>query len=257
MNYIGDIDVEKIKPMHILDFRMRLTQRDLNKKTINYHIVAIRAFLKFLIKNDFAVVSPEKLELSKVPPREVHYLTEEEIDNLMAMPTKHAKDPLQFARDEAILWFLYGTGLRVSELTSLERSNIRSDSKQFSIVGKWSKLRSVFMSQQARDKLIAYLKLRSDDNDYLFISLSNNSYGQRLSRNSVEELVNKYKKLAGIKKKVTPHTLRHSFATTLIKKWADIRAVQTLLGHASITTTQIYTHVDDRHLSKVHDLLDE
>jgi len=136
VNYIGDIDVEKIKPMHMLDFRMRLTQRQLSKKTINYHIVAIRAFLKFLIKNDFAVVSPEKLELSKVPPREVHYLTEEEIDNLMAMPTKHAKDPLQFARDEAILWFLYGTGLRVSELTSLERSNIRSDSKQFSIVGK-------------------------------------------------------------------------------------------------------------------------
>ncbi len=218
VNYIGDIDVEKIKPMHMLDFRMRLTQRDLSKKTINYHIVAIRAFLKFLIKNDFAVVSPEKLELSKVPPREVHYLTEEEIDSLMAMPAKHAHDPLQFARDEAILWFLYGTGLRVSELTSLERSNIRSDSKQFSIVGKGSKLRSVFMSQQARDKLVAYLKLRSDDNDYLFISLSNNSYGQRLSRNSVEELVNKYKKLAGIKKKVTPHTLRHSFATTLIKK---------------------------------------
>lgn len=218
VNYIGDIDVEKIKPMHILDFRMWLTQKQLNKKTINYHIVAIRAFLKFLIKNDYVVVSPEKLELSKVPPREVHYLTEEEIDNLMAMPTKHAKDPLQFARDEAILWFLYGTGLRVSELTSLERSNIRSDSKQFSIVGKGSKLRSVFMSQQARDKLVAYLKLRSDDSDYLFISLSNNSYGQRLSRNSVEELVNKYKKLAGIKKKVTPHTLRHSFATTLIKK---------------------------------------
>lgn len=136
VNYIGDIDVEKIKPMHMLDFRMRLTQRQLSKKTINYHIVAIRAFLKFLIKNDFAVVSPEKLELSKVPPREVHYLTEEEIDNLMAMPAKHAQDPLQFARDEAILWFLYGTGLRVSELTSLERSSIRSDSKQFSIVGK-------------------------------------------------------------------------------------------------------------------------
>jgi len=136
VNYIGDMDVEKIKPMQILDFRMRLTQRDLSKKTINYHIVAIRALLKFLIKNDFVVVSPEKLELSKVPPREVHYLTEEEIDKLMAMPIQHTQDPLQLARDEAILWFLYGTGLRVSELTSLERSNIRSDSKQFSIVGK-------------------------------------------------------------------------------------------------------------------------
>jgi site-specific recombinase XerD len=172
------------------------------------------------------------------------------------MPSKHNKDSLMLARDEAILWFLYGTGLRVTELISLERSDIRSDSKQFSIVGKGSKLRSVFMSQQARDKLIAYLKLRDDDSDYLFISLSNNSYGQRLTRNSIEDIVKRYKTLAGITKKVTPHTLRHSFATTLIKKGADIRAVQTLLGHASITTTQIYTHVDDKHLAKVHDLLD-
>lgn len=209
-----------------------------------------------MIKNDFDVISPEKFELSKVPPREVHYLTEEEIERLMTMPAKHNKDPLQCARDESILRFLYGTGLRVTELTSLERWDIRSDSKQFSIVGKWSKLRSVFMSQQARDKLVTYLKLRSDAADWLFISLSNNSYGERLSRNSIEDIVKKYKNLAGIKKKVTPHTLRHSFATTLIKKGADIRAVQTLLGHASITTTQIYTHVDDKHLAKVHDLLD-
>jgi site-specific recombinase XerD len=256
VKYIGDMDVEELKPMHILDFRMWLTQKKLNKKTINYHIVAIRAFLKFLIKNDFAVVSPEKLELSKVPPREVHYLSEEEIATIMSMPSKYNNDLLMLARDEAILWFLYGTGLRVTELTSLDRSDIRSDSKQFSIIGKWSKLRSVFMSQQARDKLVSYLKIRSDDSDYLFISLSNNSYGQRLTRNSVEDIVKKYKNLAGIHKKVTPHTLRHSFATTLIKKGADIRSVQTLLGHASITTTQIYTHVDDRYLSKVHDLLD-
>jgi len=256
LDYGGDMDVEKLKPMHILDFRMYLTSKWLGKKTINYHIVAVRAFLKFLIKNDFAVISPEKLELSKTEPREVHYLSEEEVDILMSMPAKHNKDPLIYARDESILWFLYGTGLRVSELISLERSNIRSDSKQFSIVGKGSKLRSVFMSQQARDKLVTYLKMRTDDSDYLFVSLSNNSYGQWLTRNSIEDIVKKYKTLAGIKKKVTPHTLRHSFATTLIKKWADIRAVQTLLGHASITTTQIYTHVDDKHLAKVHDLLD-
>ena len=112
------------------------------------------------------------------------------------------------------------------------------------------------MTQQARDKLVIYLKLRKDDSPYIFISLSNNSYGEKISRNSVEDIVKKYKNLAGITKKVTPHTLRHSFATTLITKGADIRAVQTLLGHASITTTQIYTHVDDKHLAKVHDLLD-
>lgn len=112
------------------------------------------------------------------------------------------------------------------------------------------------MTKQAKDKLIHYLKLRTDDGDYLFVSLSGNSLGNKLSRNAIEELVKKYAVAAGIKKKVSPHTLRHSFATTLLKKGADLRAVQTLLGHASITTTQIYTHVDDRHLAKIHDLLD-
>lgn len=113
------------------------------------------------------------------------------------------------------------------------------------------------MTSQAREKLKKYLLSRADDSEFIFISLSRNSFGWGLTRNSVEEIVRKYAKFAGIKKKVTPHTLRHSFATTLIKKWADIRAVQTLLGHSSITTTQIYTHVDDKHLQKVHDLLDE
>jgi site-specific recombinase XerD len=242
--------------MEILDFRMRLTQQGLGKKTINYHIVAIRAFLKFLIKNEYDVISPEKLELAKIPPREVAHLGEEDIEKILDMPSKMLKNPLAVARDEAILRFLYWTWLRVSELTHLTRIQIRSDSKQFSVVGKWSKLRSVFMTNQAKDKLIKYLKLRTDDGDYLFVSLSGNSLGNKLSRNAIEELVKKYALAAGIKKKVSPHTLRHSFATTLLKKWADIRAVQTLLGHASITTTQIYTHVDDRHLAKIHELLD-
>lgn len=242
--------------MEILDFRMWLTQQWLGKKTINYHIVAIRAFLKFLIKNEYDVISPEKLELAKIPAREVAHLGEEDVEKILSMPSKMQKNPLAIARDEAILRFLYGTGLRVSELTHVTRTQIRSDSKQFSVVGKGSKLRSVFMTTQAKDKLIQYLKLRSDDGDYLFVSLSGNSLGKKLSRNAIEELVKKYAHAAGIDKKVTPHTLRHSFATTLLKKWADLRAVQTLLGHASITTTQIYTHVDDKHLAKTHELLD-
>jgi integrase/recombinase XerD len=113
------------------------------------------------------------------------------------------------------------------------------------------------MTKHAREALVEYLKARHDDSDYLFVSLSGNSMWKPLSRNSIEDVVRKYKDLAWIKKKVTPHTLRHSFATTLLKKWADIRAVQTLLGHSSITTTQIYTHVDDKYLKWVHDLLDE
>lgn len=160
-------------------------------------------------------------------------------------------------RDEAILHTLYGTGLRVSELIGLKRTDIKLDSNQFRVIGKGSKMRSVFFTKQAREKLERYLAARTDDTPYIFVSLSNFSTYKQLSRNSIEELVRTYAKQAGIDKKVTPHTLRHSFATSLIKKGADIRSVQTLLGHASITTTQIYTHVDDKYLKKVHDLLDE
>ncbi|HRX63674.1 MAG TPA: tyrosine-type recombinase/integrase [Candidatus Absconditabacterales bacterium] len=257
-NYVGgDMDVTKIKPMYMLDYRMYLNQLGLSKKTINYHIVAIRSFFKFCLKNDIDCMSPDKLELARIPNREINFLLEEEVMKIMNAPMQIEKDDLKRKRDIAILWMLYGTGLRVSELISIKRDQIDTNNKQFSVRGKGSKIRAIFMTNQAKDALVNYLKARSDTSDYLFISLSGNSFGKVLSRNSVEAIVKKYTSIAGIKKKVTPHTLRHSFATTLIKKGADIRAVQTLLGHASITTTQIYTHVDDKYLKGVHDLLDE
>ncbi len=230
----------------------------LSKQTINYHIVAIRSFFKFCLKNDIDCMSPNKLELAKVPNREINFLSEDEVMSIMEAPALlwEEKNILKQKRDIAILWMLYGTGLRVSELISLKRSQIDADNKQFSVMGKWSKIRAIFMTSNAREALVDYLKIRSDDSEYIFISLSWNSRGNPLSRNSIETIVRKYKDLAWIKKKVTPHTLRHSFATSLLRKWADIRAVQQLLGHASITTTQIYTHVDDRYLKEVHDLLD-
>ncbi len=242
--------------MQLLDYRMALHKNKLNVKTINYHIVAIRAFFRFVLKNDIDCMSPDKLELAKTPPREVNYLDEKDIEKILAAPGEHTKDEVKQARDFAILQFLYGTGLRVTELITLQKKDIKLDSNQFSVVGKWSKLRSVFATKHAINALKIYTKLRKDTSPYLFISLSRNGFGQHLSRNSIEDIVRKYAALAGISKKVSPHTLRHSFATALIRKGADIRAVQTLLGHASITTTQIYTHVDDKHLQKVHDLLD-
>jgi len=256
INYVWDIEVSKIKAMHILDYRMYLNSLNLSKKTINYHIVAIRSFLKFCLKNDIDCISPEKLELSKIPNREINYLLEEEVEQIMQAPLLSKKNDLKTKRDSAILWMLYGTGLRVSELIAVKRSQINPESKQFSVLGKWSKIRAIFLTKNAKEALIEYLQARTDDSDYLFISLSGNSMGKALSRNSVEEIVKNYANLAWIEKRVTPHTLRHSFATTLLKKWADIRAVQTLLGHSSITTTQIYTHVDDKYLKEVHDLLD-
>lgn len=257
-NYVGwDTDVTTIKSMQMLDYRMYLNQLWLAKKTINYHIVAIRSFFKFCLKNDIDCMSPNKLELAKIPNREINFLLEDEVMSIMEAPMQYEKNELKRKRDRAILWMLYGTWLRVSELISLKRSQINSENKQFSVMGKWSKIRAIFMTKKARESLVKYLEARIDKSEYLFISLSGNSFGKNLSRNSIEDIVRKYKDKAWIKKKVTPHTLRHSFATTLLKKWADIRAVQQLLGHASITTTQIYTHVDDKYLKGVHDLLDE
>jgi len=256
LEYIWDMPVTELKRMQILDYRISLNQKWLDIKTINYHIVAIRSFLKFCLKNDIDCMTPEKLELAKIPAREINYLSEEEVQNILLAPILNIQNNyIKLARDEAILNFLYGTWLRVSELISLEKGQIKLDSNQFSVIGKWSKIRAVFMTLQAREKLEYYLDVRKDSSKYLFVSLAGNSYGNKLSRNAIEELVRKYAKLAGVDKKVTPHTLRHSFATTLIKKWADIRAVQTLLWHASITTTQIYTHIDDQYLQKVHELL--
>ena len=257
IEYVGDVNVLKLNRMQLLEYRMALHENNLSVKTINYHIVAIRAFLKFLLKNDIDCISPNKLELAKIPPREVNYLDDEEVEKILLAPAQFTKNRFKLIRDEAIIQFLYSTGLRVSELINLQRKDIHIDSKQFSVVGKGSKIRAIFTTKNAREKLNEYLKTRTDNSPYLFISLSANGLGDHLSRNAIENLVRKYAKLVGINKKVSPHTLRHSFATSLIKKWADIRAVQTLLGHASITTTQIYTHVDDRHLQKVHDLLEE
>ena len=257
VDYLGDPLISELRPMNIQNFRMELAKTGLDKKTINYHIIAMRSFLKFLLKNEIDCISPEKLELAKIPQREVSYLQENEIEAILNAPLFYEKNPLKQARDQLILQVLYGTGLRVSELTSLMRENLILGEKQFSIRGKWSKVRSVFFTSTALQYLEEYLMMRTDTYDPVFISLSRNSYGQKISRNSIEELVRKYAKLAGIDKKVTPHTLRHSFATMLIKKGADIRSVQTLLGHSSIQTTQIYTHVDDRFLREVHDLLDE
>lgn len=253
--FLWDIPIKKITPMALLDFRMSLHKKNISKKTINYHIVAIRSFFKFLIKNDIPIVSPEKIELAKIEPRTVNYLTDEEIIKLLAAPSEREKNEIKMQRDEAILYTLYGTWLRVTELCNLKKNTIKQDTNQFFVIWKGSKMRTIFFTSKAKEKIEKFLENRNDWEEYVFISLSTNSFWKKLSRNAIEEIVKNYWKKAWIEKKVTPHTLRHSFATSLIKRWADIRSVQTLLWHASITTTQIYTHVDDKFLKKTHDLL--
>ena len=243
--------------MHIQDFRTYLVKQWLSPKTVNYHAVGLRSFFKFMLRNDVETLSPEKIDLAKIPPRRVSYLSEQQVQDILAAPWVYEKNALKILRDKAILATLYGTGLRVTELITLKTKDIKLSENQFSVIWKGSKLRSVFLTQDAKEKLKRYILSRGDDSEYLFISLSGNSYWEPLSRNSIESLVKKYAELVGITEKVTPHTLRHSFATSLLRRGADIRSVQALLGHSSIQTTQIYTHVDDKYLQKVHDLLDK
>ncbi len=239
--------------------------------TQNYHLIALRAFLKYLMKNDVATMPAEKIELPKTPQRQVEFLEADELKRLFDA-VKREKDELMRLRDTAILQTLFSTGLRVSELCSLRRDMVNIERGEFTVRGKGSKLRLVFLSDDAADAVKKYLSKRCDNSKALFVSHSmvgNNIEKQIASQSSnlqspisnlqtgrtprsIHRIIPKSCRLAGIVKKVSPHTLRHSFATDLLQNGADIRSVQTLLGHASITTTQIYTHITNQGLRDIH-----
>lgn len=261
--FAGDIEVEKIDLPLIQKYRLHLNRvsdedgRTLSKKTQNYHIIALRAFLKYLIKNDIATLAPEKVELAKIPERTVEFLTREEVERLFNAIDPQSKNAL---RDITILETLYSTGLRVSELANLNRNQVDLKRREFMVRGKGRKPRIVFLSEKAAQRIEAYIKSRQDAFEPLFINMGRSRSSsdvtkgerRRLTTVSIEAIVRKYAMLAGITKKVSPHTIRHSFATDLLQNGADIRAVQEMLGHASITTTQIYTHLTNRRLREIH-----
>ncbi len=259
-----DIDPKDLTLKKIQNYRLFLNRfiddrgGQLGIKTQNYHIIAVRAFLKYLVKNDVRSLAPEKIELSKIPERTVEVLSREELDRLFKAIDKTKKTGY---RDAAILETLYSTGLRVSELTSLNRDQIDLKRREFMVRGKGKKPRIIFLSKKAANAITTYLKDRNDNLNPLF---TNNGQGtkcddildeerRRLSTVSIENIVRKYALKAGIIKKVTPHTLRHSFATELLVNGADIRSVQEMLGHSSITTTQIYTHLSNKKLREIHE----
>ncbi len=227
----------------------------LKKNTQNYHLIALRAFLKYLSKNGVDSLSPEQIELSKSSARVVDFLEPDELERLRAAPGRMAEG-LVALRDRAILETLFSTGLRVSELAALaiERVNLKRD--EFTVRGKGDKPRVVFLSPAAREALQAYVAARRDTSPYLFVSHDRAKKGRAetgsLTPRSVERIVSGYARACGIAKRITPHTLRHTFATDLLRNGADIRSVQSLLGHASITTTQVYTHVTNKQLKDVH-----
>ncbi|MBU2523957.1 tyrosine-type recombinase/integrase [Patescibacteria group bacterium] len=258
-----DLDVEKISMPLVQRYRLHLNRfmdgynQPLGKKTQVYHVIALRAMLKFLIKNDVKTLSAEKIELPKTTQRSVEFLTRDELERLFGAVDTTKTSGL---RDRAILETLYSTGLRVSELTNLNRNHINLDTKEFGIRGKGDKPRIVFLSEQAATKITDYLSARQDELKPLFINTKRPRASQekplneqvRLTDVSIQNIVRKYALKAGLVKKVTPHTLRHSFATELLLNGADIRSVQEMLGHSSITTTQVYTHVTNKKLKEVH-----
>jgi site-specific recombinase XerD len=228
----------------------------MKRRTQNYYMIALRAFLKFLRKRDIEAISPEKIELAKLPERQIDLINSAELDRLMKAPREAAaketdkQKKIAYLRDTAILEMLFSTGLRVSELCSLD-SDIDLTRDELSVRGKGEKVRVVFLSSAAKEAVRDYLKARDDMEEALFVD-GRPKHLHRTTPRDVQRHLKGYVARAGITSLVTPHTLRHAFATDLLSNGADIRSVQQLLGHASINTTQIYTHITDAHLREVH-----
>jgi len=223
----------------------------LKKRTQNYYLIALRSFLKYMMKRGVTSLPADRIELAKVPERSLDLITADELLRLLKAPTG---DTVKDLRDKAMLELLFSTGLRVSELANLPR-DLDMSRDEFSVRGKGEKVRVVFLSPEAKEAVIHYLKKRTDMDEAMFINIGRNKDTQEekpLTSRSIERIVKQYAIKAGISKKVTPHVIRHSFATDLLQNGADLRSVQMLLGHANIATTQIYTHVTDKHLHEVH-----
>ncbi len=255
----SDIDLESVRQYRLFLNRLENKKKDeegLKKTTQNYHLIALRSFLKYLARHDVNSLAPEKIELAKQGSREPSFLDAKDLERLLDAPQKSDAPPLIQARDRAILELFFSTGMRVSELASLKKDSINLDRDEFSVRGKGDKVRVVFLSHQARHFLKEYLSSRLDECPFLFVRHDRAKSGATkvgaLTPRSIERLVQRYSAEAGIPKHVSPHTLRHSFATDLLMNGADIRSVQSMLGHASITTTQIYTHVTNQQLREVH-----
>lgn len=261
------IDMETINQYRIFLNRLKDENGNplLSMKTQGYHVIALRAFLKYLTKHDIECLSPEKIELGKMPQRSVDFLEKDELHRLFGVVKK---DSISGLRDYAILRTLYSTGLRISELVRLDKDMINLETREFRVLGKGGKHRIVFLSKEAAESISAYLNLRRDSLKPVFVNhgrgkaekeediLSgkvNLNEKRRISPTMVQYLVRNYARKAGLVKEVTPHKLRHSFATELLKNGADLRSVQEMLGHSSITTTQIYTHVTNQRLKEIHD----
>lgn len=263
LDFAGDdITVHDINPELIRKWRLWLNRLgtnvadELQKTTQNYHLIALRSFLKFCAKRDIPALTADKIELAHTVRKQVTFLSEEELGRLFTQPDVATLSGL---RDRAILELLFSSGLRVSELVGLDRDHVNLKRREFMVRGKGQKDRPIFISADAAAWLAKYVSGREDNTQPLFVRLGGSKQTsmdgdfRRLTARSVQRLVSHYALLAGITKHVSPHTLRHSFATDLLMNGADLRSVQAMLGHSNVATTQIYTHVTDPHLKQVHE----
>lgn len=261
-DFAGDIKISDIDPELVRKWRLWLarlgtnTSDELQKVTQNYHLIALRAFLRYCAKRDIPALAPDKIELAHTIRKQVTFLNEEELERLFQQPDVSTIIGL---RDRAILELLFSSGLRVSELVGLDRDHINLKRREFMVRGKGQKDRPIFISPTSAEWIIQYLDQRKDNTRPLFVRYSGTKKVDltgnfhRLTARSVQRMVGHYSLLAGITKHVSPHTLRHSYATDLLMNGADIRSVQAMLGHSNISTTQIYTHVTDPHLKAVYE----
>ena len=257
--FAGDITVDKIKQKTISDWRKWLNRhvgddgRSMSLTTINYHLIALRSFLTYLAKRDIASLAPEQIELASTKRPQVAFLEADEVSSLV---DSIGQDSPADLRDRAIILLLFSGGLRVSELVGLNRDDVSTQRGEFTVRGKGQKDRPIFLTNQATVALAKYLETRHDEVTALFINYGgakreDASVG-RLTPRSIQRIIEKYRLRAGITKHVTPHTLRHSFATDLLTHGADLRSVQEMLGHANVATTQVYTHLTNPKLKEVH-----
>lgn len=262
VDFAGDIEVSDVDPELVRKWRLWLnrlgtnTSDELQKTTQNYHLIALRSFLKFCAKRGVDALPADKIELARTKRTQVTFLNEQEMERLLSQPDVSTESGL---RDRAIVELLYSSGLRVSELVGLNRDHVNLKHREFMVRGKGQKDRPIFISETAAGWVEKYLQKRTDNSVPLFIRVGGSKRSDhsgnylRLTARSVQRMVSRYALLAGITKHVSPHTLRHSFATDLLMNGADLRSVQAMLGHSNISTTQIYTHVTDPHLRNVHE----
>ena len=264
IDFAGDITVDKITSEVIRRYRLWLnryknetTNEELSLITQSYHLIALRGFLTYLSRRNITSLAADKIILPKTIRKQVTFL---QYDEVVRMINQIPTDTEAGLRDRAIVELLFSSGLRVSELVNLNRDHINLSRREFMVRGKGQKDRPVFISKSAAEHVSSYLDARTDSLPALFLSYSQRNAApnlsgdyRRLSARSIQRMISQYARLAGITKHVSPHTMRHSFATDLLMNGADLRSVQSLLGHSNISTTQVYTHVTDQHLKDIHE----